>query len=280
MAKRARLSSGAECTPSEAGPPGEVVAVTTGPRYVRLVAPHASVIDTVTRLLKHVEAAGLEVLEVKTAARSVLLCSPEVPLYFSNICGKIEHYDVCKVTKDAVAPYVVAQSDSFGRALGVFSKHCSLRISKAMTNTLFRGGSSSAEIAEVIDHAILPETIRQITVHMIVASARLGRPVLMQEDFFIHRLQALPHWHCQRHVTDEEMQKYYSLQLTRFDADWLLQMGVPPGSRPQSCLLNVCRTGTINLFVSVAPGVRFFVGIEHTYTRMLEEVLAVVRRFT
>jgi len=244
------------------------------------VPASASVIETVTLLIKHAEAAGLTVLEVTTASASALLSLPALPLYFSNICGKIEHYDVCKVTRDAVAPYIVSQSDSFGRALSLFSKHCSLRISKAMTNTLFRGGSCSAKIAEVIEHAILPATIKHTSVHMLVASARLGHPVLMQEEFYIRKMQDLPHWHCQKNVTDEEMQKYHSIYLSAFSSAWLAQMGLSGASRPQSCLLNVNRTGTVNFFVAVSPGVPFTVGVEQTYARMLSEILTLLHKFT
>ena len=256
------------------------MALTSETKLVRLVPPSTTVIAAVTTLIQHAETAGLTVLEVQTEAASALMCAPALPLYFSNICGKVEHYDVCKVIRDSVAPYIVAQNDSFGQALSLFSRQCSLRVSKAMTNTLFRGGSSSAEIADVIEHALLPETIRRITVHMIVASARLGRPVLMQEDFFVHKMQDVPHWHCQQNVTDEEKQKYHSIQLTRFSPAWLAQMGISESNRPQSCLLNVCRTGAINLFVSVAPGVPFSVGIERLYVPMLEDIVSRVSRFT
>lgn len=228
------------------------MALTSATRLVRLVPPSSTVIAAVTTLIQHAEAAGLTVLEVQTEAASALVCAPALPLHFSNICGKVEHYDVCKVIRDSVVPYVVAQNDSFGQALSLFSKQCSLCVSKAMTNTLFRGGNSLAEIAEVIEHALLPETIRRNTVHMIVASARLGWPVLMHEDLFVRKLQDTPHWHCQQNVTDEEKQKYHSIQLTRFSSAWLAQMNIAESNRPQSCLLNVCRTGAVNLFVSLA----------------------------
>ena len=258
----------------------QVVAVTAATKLVRLVPPSSTVMATVTTLLQHAEAAGLTVLEVTTEPASALVAAPALPLYFSNICGKIEHYDVYKVLRDAVAPYVVAQNDSFGQALSIFSRQCSLRVSKAMTNTLFRGGNSSAEIAEVIEHALLPETIRRTTVHMIVASARLGRPVLMQEDLFVRKLQAVPHWHCQQNVTDEEKQKYHSIQLTRFSSAWLAQQGISEDFKPQSCLLNVCRTGAVNLSFSVSAGVPFSVGIEQLYVPMLEGIVSRVGKFT
>ena len=114
---------------------------------------------------------------------------------------------------------------------------------------------------------------------MIVASARSGCPILMQSDFFVQRMQDLPQWQCLKKVTDEDMQKYHSIQLT-VDSDWLSQMGVSDEIRPQACLVNVCCTGTVNMFVSISLGVAFVVWIEQRYVRMLNQILSYIRRFT
>ena len=258
----------------------EITAVTDKGRFVRIVPTNGSLLESISSLVRHVEAAGLAVDEVKSNTESCLSCSAEHPLYFTNICGKIEHYDVCNVTHAAVTPYILDQHDAFGSALCLYSMHCSLRISKSLTSTLFRGGCSSASIAEVIEHAILPETIRSCSVHMIVCSARLGRPVLMQDDLLVTQMQSVNDWQCQHILNDGEMQKYHSLKLHGFTEEWLCRVGLSGDACPQSCLLNICRTGTVNMFVSISPGVKFHTRVEMQYCTMLESILDVLRAFT
>lgn len=257
----------------------EVLLLADEARLARLV-PAGGVLATTTALLAQADALGLTVRGVTTSAHSPLACGDAHPLYIANICGKVEHFDVCRVTRAEVDPYLRDISDAFGSALCLYSRSCSLRISKALTNTLYRGGACSAAVAEVLEHALLPETVKSNTVHMIVASARLGRPVIMRDDFLARRMAAEPAWSCEHHLDEHEMQKYHGLKLHAFDPDWLRAHGLDDPLHPHSCLVNVCRTGTVNIFVSITPGVPFEVGIELRYTPMLEAVLAAVLRYT
>lgn len=249
-------------------------------RFVRRVPVDVSVLEVIGALAEHVEAAGLSASSVKTEVDSCLSCQTMLPIYFTNICGKIDHYDVCSVTQPGIQPYVKDHTDAFGSALCIYSKECSLRINKALTNTLFRGGGSTAGIAQVIRHAILPETVRDISVHMIVASARLGWPVFMHEQFLVSKFQDCKDWQCQENIIDGEMQKYHSLKLHSFDGDWMRRMGLEDKHRPQSCLLNICRTGTVNMFLSISPGVPFEEDLETRYTLMLNAITDYIKRFT
>ena len=271
---------GADMTSVVRSSPIEVMIATEEARFVRMAGVGESVMQTVTSLIRHIEAAGLTPLKVKTTGQSSLSCSESHPLYFTNICGKVEHYNVCRVTRDSVDPYVNDQTDAFGSAFCLYSRECSLRISKAMTSTLFRGGSSSTGIAVVLEHALIPETIRSTTIHMIVGSARLGRPILMHDDFLATKMSTTTNWQCQNNIIDGEMQKYHSMKLHSFDVAWLRGLGLEGPYCPQSCLLNICRTGTVNAFVSISPGVPFAVGVEDQYVPMLNSILGVVMRFT
>lgn len=257
----------------------EVVVVGEGVRFARLVASD-TLFDAVSGLVAHVESSGVSIQEVRTQACGVLSCTDWHDVYYTNICGKLDHYEVCSILRDEVMVYAKDHSDAFGNALCVFSPLCSLRISKAMTNTLYRGATCSTHIAHVLEHAIRPETIRNNSVHMIVASARLGHPVLMHHDFLASKLDDNRLWTCTRHINDGEMQKYHSVRLSDFDGTWLTRCGLEDTAVPQSCLVNVCRTGTINMFVSISPGVSFAVGIEHRYTAMLRVVVAAVAAAT
>jgi hypothetical protein len=256
-----------------------VLLLADGARLARLV-PRANVPATTTALLAQAEALGLRVRSVATSVQSPLACADALPLYVTNVCGKVEHYDVCRVTRADVDPYLHDLTDAFGSALCLYSRSCSLRISKALTNTLYRGGGCTRAIAELLDHALLPATVKRNTVHMIVASARLGHPVLMRDDYLARRMAAEPAWTCEHHANEHEMQKCHGLKLHSFDPAWLRAHGLHGALCPQSCLVNVGRTGTVNAFVSISPGVAFEVGLELRYTRMLEAVLAAVRRFT
>lgn len=253
----------------------EVVVVGENVRFARL-AKRSDLLMVVSSLLKHAHANHVAVQEVRVNTTGVLSCALPQDVYYTNICGKVDHYDVCAVVRDEVAVYVKEYYDAFGSAFCMYSPLCSLRISKAMTNTLYRGGCCSLQIARVLDHALKPETIHANTVHMIVASARLGHPVLMHHDFLAYKLCLNSPWKCTRHVNDGEMQKYHSLKLHGFDLEWLAKCGLQGALCPQSCLVNVCRTGTVNLFLSISPGVPFEIGIEHCFTRMLQDVVSAV----
>ena len=76
------------------------------------------------------------------------------------------------------------------------------------------------------------------------------------------------------------MQKYHSLKLHEFDTAWLAACGLEGVLGPQSCIVNMCRTGTVNLFLSISPGVPFEADIEHRYTPMLRIVVAAVAAAT
>ena len=231
-------------------------------------------------LAAHVARAGLTLVEMHTEALGTLSCSPASGVHFTNICGKIDHYDVTRVTPEAMQPYVKRHTDAFGTALCVYSSVCSLRTSTALTSTLYRGGGSSAQMAVVFEHAILPETIRSNTVHMLVASCRLGWPVIMRSFFLIAHLEACPHWTCTQCVDDGETQKYHSVKLTGFDDAWLASHGVAGPLRPSTCLVNVCRTGTVNIFISISPSIPFEVGVEERYRSMLEHIISLVAAAT
>jgi hypothetical protein len=229
-------------------------------------------------LAAHVAQAGLTLTDMHTGTG--LSCTPARGVHFTNICGKIDHYDVLSVTQPAIQPYVKRHTDAFGTALCVYSSVCSLRTSTALTSTLYRGGGDSAKMAVVFEHAILPATVRSNTVHMLVASCRLGRPVLMRSLFLIAHLEASPHWTCTQCVDDGETHKYHSAKLTDFDAAWLASHGVDGPLRPSTCLVNVCRTGTVNLFATISPSVPFEVGIEEKYRSMFEHVASLVAAAT
>lgn len=248
-------------------------------RFAR-VAERSALLSTVSMLVAHARSNGVAVQEVRTQASDSLSCTDRQDLYYTNICGKVEHYEVCSVVRDEVSVYVKEHCDAFGSAQCVFSPYCSLRISKAMTSTLYRGGCCSRQIAHVLEHALRPETIRANTVHMVVASARIGHPVLMHHDFLAGKLAEGRPWQCIRNVNDGEMQKYHSFKLYEFETAWLATCGLENGFVPQSCLVNICRTGTVNLFLSISPGVPFEVGIEHRYTPMLNTVVAAVTAAT
>lgn len=256
-----------------------VVLKTKEAAFVRVVPADGDSTQIVSDLTHHSESLGLEPVHVCVQNESNLLSAPAHSLYFSNICGKIQHYDVCRVTREEVRPYINNISDAFGRFQCLYSRECSLRTSVSMTTTLFRGGASSTGIAEVIEHAILPETVMKTTVHMLVAGFRLGYPVLMHQNYFICKMQQGSLWLCVENISDNEMSQCLSLRLSTFDQEWMSSFNLAPDKTPTACLINVSRTGTVNFFLSV-PAVPFHVGVEDMYTPFLEAMIQFIRRYT
>ena len=104
-----------------------VVLKTTEAAFVRVIPADGDSEQVVSDLIHHSQRLGLEPVNVCIENESNLMSAPAHSLYFSNICGKIQHYDVCRVAREEVQPYINHISDAFGRFQCLYSRECSLR---------------------------------------------------------------------------------------------------------------------------------------------------------
>ena len=205
-------------------------------------------------------------------------CRPVVErsVYFCNICGRIKHCDVTEVVRDEVLPAVTKLRNEFGHWNAIYSPKCNLVTSTNMSSTLFRGACSSRDVFEVVRHAIQAETILHITLHMIVASARMSHPVAITSKVLEYSMQRDHLWKFRVEVTNAETFFTKSLTLYEFSETFLEIHALSRANAPKSVQVNVTRTGSINMFMSLAGGVEFHKDIENLYMSTFQFIVAMV----
>ena len=192
------------------------------------------------------------------------------PIRFTNICGKIDHVMHSRVYQPGIEPLVVNVKNAFGRFRGLYSKLGNLLTCTSKSSTLFRGGRCSKSIQRMIDHAINPQNIAKTTLHMLVATARLGYGVCIDSYYLEAYMARDSRWTCVPMALNEDMSHVKAMRLTDFDADFMQRLGIPA---PQSVVINVSKHGSVNFFMTMAVDVDFVVGVEHTYRAFLNELL-------
>lgn len=200
---------------------------------------------------------------------------PPSPLRFTNMCGKMDHVTHRPVFQPGVLPLTRPVKNAFGKFHGLYSKHCNLLTCTSKSSTLFRGGCSSKNIQTVLDHALNPDNICRITMHMLVATARLGHGICVDSSYLEQHVGSDPRWKCQVSIQHEDMSYVKSLRLSDFDKTWTDSLAVPA---PQSLVVNISMHGSINFFTTMGGGVGFEEGVEHRFEPFLAEVLGVIER--
>ena len=176
----------------------------------------------------------------------------------SNVCGKITHV-LPQYWKDVHHPYVIPSirrsSNNFGRFDCLYSSKCNLLTSITRQFTLFRGGHCLKETLDVINAAILPETIYSNTVHMIVMSARLHWPIQTNSMQVKHGLEKDPRWKVRLVDTADDCDYKGNLMLFDFaDDEWRHVAGLEEGSRayfPSQIKILITKRGSINFFLTM-----------------------------
>lgn len=198
------------------------------------------------------------------------------PFTVCNIVGKVEHYDVLAVFRPEIRPLVQVKSDTFGSTWCLYSVYGNLRVNAALSSTLFRGATSSANVLTLVRHAIIPETIRHVTMHMLVSMGHVGRPVATDNDVLLRALSHGNAWRCVADDVLEEMSMYRHFLLKGFDAAWLATLGVT--AKIKSARLSVARSGFVSVFLSIAesPRLELCAGCEGQFDAFLAHVMAVL----
>lgn len=197
---------------------------------------------------------------------------------FTNIVGKIDHWDTCTILRNEVQSLALEICDGFGEFWCLFSPQCNLRVSKACTITLFRGGRSSNEILEIIENAIITDTIKSISVHMLVATARLGHPVARDCYGLVNAFAQMQMLKMYCTFDEDDITNYKGIILHSFCTDWLAKFNLP--AAPTQIRLNLARTGTVNMFVSLASPLNLTPNIEFEFMPFLNHLLDFISQNT
>lgn len=171
------------------------------------------------------------------------------PAYFTNICGKCVHKPGKPVLRDTVRAHTCTRENAFGAFLSLYGPRGNLVVCQNARSTLFRGFVSTADVRLVLDHSLYTEHVVSDSVHLVVACARLGRPV----DFESTRLAALEkdsRWRCTPDCQAEDRCYRTSWRLTEFAAEWLADVAPDLEFPPLSIALGANRSGSVDFFVS------------------------------
>ena len=172
------------------------------------------------------------------------------PVYFTNICGKCTHRPGKPVLRESVRAHTRSRHNAFGAFVSLYSPRGNLVVCQNARSTLFRGFVSTTNVKFLVDHSLYTEHIISDSVHLIVASARLGRPV----DFDSTRLVALTQdtrWTCTPEPQAEDRCYRTSWRLSAFAAGWLAEVAPDLRFAPLSIVLGTNRSGSVDFFVSM-----------------------------
>ena len=217
--------------------------------------------------------------ESKIRDMRLVACSHEAKgahsTMFTNICGKIVLVPGRQIYQPGVQPFVATCTDGFGKSTALFSPHCNLSTHEKNTATLFRGATCTHAVQTVIEHAICADAISRITVHMLVATARLGRNVSMHCYLIEHDLARDPRWTATPIAQLDHMSYMKSVRIKDFHPSLQHELGAPP---PRALVINISKHGCVNFFVTMPKDFLFYPGLERAYKPFCEMMLDIVRR--
>ena len=211
-----------------------------------------------------------------------------IDITISNVCGKVTHF-LPQFYKEVHHPHVMPSirrtNNKFGRFDCLFANKCNLLTSVSRQYTLFRGGNCMKETLDMIGLALLPETIYASTVHMLVMSTRLGRPIQIDSAQIKNTLITDNRWTASLPDTIDDSDYKCSLMMSKFNTDvWREIVGVAheePVYLPAQIKLMVTKRGNVNFFLSMqhAPLTEHETIARHTKL-MLTEIINVLLKCT
>lgn len=232
---------------------------------VRLVEAQSNSVD----LLRQVSRV-LDDLPMPSARNPLLLnidtthtkVSVYKPMYFSNICGVVQHRPSEHLVRAGIRPYLTHFNNAFGPSMELYSADCNLVIYQNRSSTLFRGGRDTAAIQNIFMHALDESLVMRVSMHMLVASGNIGHGVCMHSAHIIHALQTDKRW-VARHEPRPDTSSCLQIRLHSFDESWMGHMIPPHICAVKSLLMVICISGNVNMFLTPKQPVDFVVGVEH-----------------
>jgi len=206
---------------------------------------------------------------------------PPRELRITNICGRIRHCFSSQFYNPGVLPLVRKTHNAFGSFETLLGVHGNLQTAQNRNNTLFRAGRCSTSILLMVEHAFDPACIVQINIHMLVANVRLAHPVAINCPFLDHRLQESADWTTCRVVMTEEQAYMKSFKLSHLRPAWQESLlGEGQADPKLAILLNVSKSGSVNLFVTIGKETLLTPGVEHGYMPLLQALVHFVDKYT
>ena len=234
-------------------------------------------LDQISIMLRDMFAVDSSHLEHVSIQQGDVAHTQERAVTFTNICGKISHTGFRHCFRSTVLPFLQDIHNGFGSFRGIFGLHCNLILCGSRKCTLFRGATSTCDVETTISHAIHPESIDSVHVHMLCATTRIGKPIFGHKNsMLMHELVHNSNWQGHMLMQTEEKAYMVSFKIDNFDPTFLKSL--IGDHQVTNLLLNINLKGSINFFLSVAPTTEFQVGVENAFVPLLQHMRDVVHR--
>jgi len=206
---------------------------------------------------------------------------PPRALRITNICGRIWHSYSSRLYNEGVAPLVIKTRNASGSFESLLSVHGNLQTAQNRNNTLFRAGRCSVGILLIIKHAFDPQCVLQVNMHMLVANVRLAHPITIGCQYLDARMHEAAEWTSTVVIMGEEQTYMKSFKLSGLSLAWQEAMlGVGQADSKLDILLNVSKSGCVNIFVTIGKETQLTPCIEHAYMLMLNALVRLVDKYT
>lgn len=199
---------------------------------------------------------------------------------FANLCGRVHHPVGARapelIYRPGVLPLLWRERTTFGSTAQLFTVGGNLCTCHNGQYTLVRGALSSASFAEVLRLAMQPAARARVTVHMLVAHARLAHHVDTGTDAVLEFLQTLFADISSTDI-DEDSGRVKAVALREPRAVVAERFACPMLSR---AMLNIGQKGSITVFYSFAPDTPFDELVDARLRALTEHLVAGVAENT
>ena len=212
-----------------------------------------------------------KVLVLPVTTRSVV----PVPrgVQFTNMCGRVLHAmhtrSVANIYMPGVQPMIQFENGAFGDVAQIFTDAGNFCTCHNGQYTLVRGARCSKAVCDMLGMVMQKEAISDVSVHMLVASARLGHLVDTSSDMFMECLQGFFSHVELGESTLEGSERVKTVQLRQAHphiASAFECKGV------RQVLLSIGQKGSLNFFFSFHPNTPLVVGFEETLRALCTQI--------
>ena len=212
-----------------------------------------------------------KVLVLPVTARTVVPVPRTVQ--FTNMCGRVLHpihaRCVDNIYMPGIQPIMQFENGAFGDVAQIFTDAGNLCTCHNGQYTLVRGARSSKAVCDMLGMVMREGAVSDVSVHMLVASARLGHLVDTSSDMFMDCMQALF-----SHVKVGECSLEGSERVTTVQ----LRQALPHVVTSFGCrgvrqvLLSIGQKGSLNFFFSFHANAPLVLGFEDSLRALCTKI--------
>jgi hypothetical protein len=194
---------------------------------------------------------------------------------FTNLCGRVHHPGAAHTLADiyhaGVLPVVQRIENAFGSVAHLYTDAGNLCTCHNAQYTLVRGARCSRAVARMLSTAMLPSAVARVTVHMLVASARIAHHVDTKTDMVLQFLRTMFHNVALSECVSEGSDRVKAVLLRNPLA---IVCATYRCGMVHKVLLSIGQKGSINFFFSFKDGALMDAGFEDSLRALCETITA------